>query len=314
MRIAVVGAGGIAKKAYFPLLAIMPDVEIVAVHSRTQERVDNICQRWNLPLGTTDLNQIISSEPQAVLVISSTESHYHICRMMLEKGIDVYVEKSLTTDSRKSLELHEIAIKNKRILSVGFNRRYAPLYKKAKELLGERKIQMAIIQKHRTSASYRTLFDQFLDDTIHQIDLLRYFCGEVTPLSTSYKIDKDAVSSVVCTTSIPSGGHCILMISNHAGSWQESVTLHAEGITIHVDAFHALRVMYDDHEEIFGTDRAGKWITSMEERGFYGELAHFFECTKSRQFPLTNAEEAAKTQLLLEGLIRVSKDEIIRQE
>ena len=100
------------------------------------------------------------------------------------------------------------------------------------------------------------------------------------------------------------------MICNEAGSWQESVTLHADGLSVHVDAFRRLRVMYDDHEEVFGTDRAGKWITGMKERGFYGELAHFFECVQTRQEPFTNAVEAANTQALMEDMVRASGDDI----
>ena len=310
MRIAIIGAGGIAQKAYLPLLAIMPNVEIIGIFSRTQARVDETCQRWRISKGTTDLSDILALKPQAALVISSTDSHYAVCREMLENGIDVYAEKSLTDSSTKSYDLARIAREKKRILAVGYNRRYALLYKKAKEMMGNRKVELAVIQKHRTGASNPTLFDQYLDDTIHQIDLMRFYCGDVTSLTTAYEKKNGVITSAVSTVRIPNGGQGVIMICNEAGSWQESVTLHAKGISVHVDAFRRLRVMVDDHEEVFGTDRAGKWITGMKERGFYGELAHFFECVQTRQVPLTNAVEAAKTQVLVEDLVRVSGDEI----
>ena len=75
MRIAVIGAGGIAQKAYLPLLAVMADVEIVGIFSRTQARVDKTCQRWQISTGITDLSDILALKPQAALVISSTDSH-----------------------------------------------------------------------------------------------------------------------------------------------------------------------------------------------------------------------------------------------
>jgi len=310
MRIAVIGTGGIAQKAYLPLLAVMADVKIVGIFSRTQARVDETCQRWKIQKGTTDLSDIIALKPQAALVISSTDSHYTACREMLENGIDVYAEKSLTTSSIQSYDLARIAREKKRILSVGYNRRYALLYKKAKEIIGNRKVDFAVIQKHRTQPSYPTLFDQYLVDTIHQIDLMRFYCGDVTSSTTAYEKKNGIITSAVSTVRIPNGGQGVLLISNEAGSWQESVTLHAGGLSVHVDAFRRLRVMVDDHEEVFGTDRAGKWITSMKERGFYGELAHFFECVQTRQEPLTSAVEAAKTQVLLEDLVRASGEEI----
>jgi len=310
LKIAVIGAGGIAQKAYFPLLAVMPDVEIAGIFSRTQARVDETCRRWKISKGTTDLSDILALKPQAALVISSTDSHYAICREMLENGIDVYTEKSLTASSTHSFDLARIARENNRILAVGYNRRYALLYKKAKEIMGNRKVELALIQKHRTQASNPTLFDQYLDDTIHQIDLMRFYCGDVTSSSTTYEKKNGVVTSAISTVRIPGGGQGIITICNEAGSWQESVTLHADGLSVHVDAFRRLRVMRDDHEEVFGTDRAGKWITGMKERGFYGELAHFFECVQTRQEPLTNAMEAAKTQVLMEDLVRASGDKI----
>lgn len=310
MKIAVIGAGGIAQKAYLPLLAVMPDVEIIGIFSRTQARVDETCQRWQITTGTTDLSDILALEPQAALVISSTDSHYAVCREMLENGIDVFAEKPLTASSTQSYDLARIARERKRILAVGYNRRYALLYKKAKEIMGNRKVELAVIQKHRTQASNPTLFDQYLDDTIHQIDLMRFYCGDVTSSTTSYEKKNGVITSAVSTVCIPNGGQGVIMICNEAGAWQESVTLHAGGLSVHVDAFRRLRVMVDDHEEVFGTDRAGKWITGMKERGFYGELAHFFECSHTRQEPLTNAVEAAKTQELMEDLVRVSGDEI----
>jgi len=310
MRIAVIGAGGIAQKAYLPLLAVMPDVEIIGIFSRTQARVDKTCQRWQISKGTTDLSDILALKPQAALVISSTDSHYAICREMLENGIDVYAEKSLTSSSTHSYDLARIAREKKRILAVGYNRRYALLYKKAKEIIGNRKVELAVIQKHRTGASNPTLFDQYLDDTIHQIDLMRFYCGDVTSLTTVYEKKNGVITSAVSAVRIPGGGQGVIMICNEAGAWQESVTLHAEGLSVHVDAFRRLRVMLDDHEEVFGTDRAGKWITGMKERGFYSELAHFFECVQTRQEPFTNAVEAAKTQALMEDLVRASGDDI----
>ena len=84
MRIVVIGSGGIAQKAYFPLLKVMPDIEVVGVHSRTQKNLDAALERWQFPYGNTDLAKLIELKPDAAVVISSTASHYEICKLMLE--------------------------------------------------------------------------------------------------------------------------------------------------------------------------------------------------------------------------------------
>jgi len=79
-------------------------------------------------------------------------------------------------------------------------------------------------------------------------------------------------------------------------------------MTVHVDAFRELRIRYGDHEEVYGTDRAGKWIPGLRERGFEGEILHFLECVQTRQRPMTDAWEAAKTQKFMEDLVVASGD------
>jgi virulence factor len=239
-------------------------------------------------------------------VISSTDSHYQFCRLFLENGVDVYSEKSLTPGSKQAFELGEIAVKNNRILAVGFNRRYALLYKQAREILGDRRIQLAIFQKHRTGQHDKTLFRLYLDDIIHQIDLARFFCGEPQAVSTAVTIENDMVAGTVSNMNLSGGGQCVIAASKRSGAWQESATLHGEGMTIHIDAFDRMTVSHDDHVEVYGTDRPGKWVRDMRERGFQGQLEHFFDCVRTRQKPMTNAWEAGKTLELMENLITLA--------
>ena len=308
MKIAIIGAGGIARKAYFPLLGCWPGIEITGLYSHTQETIDQVSREWGFTNGTTDINHILESKPDAAIVLSSTETHYHFCRLFLENGVDVYSEKSLTPTSKESFELGQIAEKQNRILAVGFNRRYALLYRQAKEIFGNRRIQFALFQKHRSGQGDETLFKLYLDDIIHQIDLARYYCGELKAVSTSYTMQNDMVAGAVSAMEIPGGGQCVIAASKFSGAWQETATLHGEGMTVHVDAFERLTVSYNDHEEVYGTDRPGKWIRDMRERGFQGQLEHFFECVRIRQKPLTDAWEAGKTLELLEDLVKISKE------
>ena len=307
MKIAVIGAGGIARKAYFPLLGCWPGIEITSLYSRTQATLDLVKSEWGFTNGTTDINRILESRPDAAIVLSSTESHYQFCRLFLENGVDVYSEKSLTPGSNESFELGQIADKNKRVLAVGFNRRYALLYRQAKEIFGSRRIQLALFQKHRTEQGDKTLFQLFLDDIIHQIDLARFYCGELKAVSTLSTTKNGMAAGAVSILDISGGGQCVIAVSKFSGAWQESATLHGDGMTIHIDAFDRMTVTHADHVEVYGTDRPGKWIRDMRERGFQGELEHFFECVKTRQEPLTNAREAGKTLELLEDLVLLAE-------
>lgn len=306
MRIAIIGAGHIAEKAYFPLLSAWQNLEIIGFHSRRRETVEDVSARWGLKNGTTDLAQILELKPDAVFVISSTPSHYQIVHYFLENGVDVYSEKPLTTSSNQSLELADIAAQNQRVLAVGFNRRYALLCEQAKGIWGERPIESIIVQKNRYQGAPTTLSHYFLEDTIHQIDLLRFFCGDLQALSCYREEVDDQYAGALAVMDIPKGGHAVLSVITTAGTWQEIVDIQGGGMSLHLDMFRKLVLKEKDHEIIYGRDRAGNWTSDMKERGFVGEIAHFIQCCKTRETPHTSASEAAKTQRLMEELVHLS--------
>ncbi len=314
MKIAIIGAGGIAEKAYFPLLMKWPGLEVACLYSRTQATLERVASKWEIKKTTIDIREVLDCHPDAVFVVSSNASHYEICKLMLENNLDVFVEKPLATSSAQAEELARLADEHRRVMAVAFNRRYALLYRQAKELFGGRRVETALIQKHRPVSPHVNLFNQYLDDTIHQIDLMRFYCGDVQALSTHYSKESGKLTGAVSIARTAGGGLVTLVNCLQAGAWQESVDLHGEGFSVHVDAFRELRVKYGDHDEVYGTDRAGKWIPELRERGFEGEVEHFLECVKTRQKPLTDAWEAAKTQRLMEDLVVASGDPLSSPE
>ena len=306
-RIGIWGCGAIARKAYFPLLASWDDVEIAGVYSRTQNSVDEVCKKWHIPFGTTDADQLIDQDIQAAFVITATPGHFDIAQKLLSQGIDVFVEKPATQSSAQTQILTDLARQNKRIFMVGFNRRYAPLYRLAKERFAGRHIGFCTVEKHRTSAYHTSLFNNHLDDTIHQIDLLCFYSPNPKALYTSYEIKEGKLVGAASIAELEGGGIGMVINSLQAGAWQERVTLFGEGLTIEVNAFRELRIKQGESEEVYGTDRPGRWYPELVERGFFGEIDHFFQCMRSRQEPETNGDEAVKTQLFMEKLVEVAK-------
>jgi len=309
IKIAILGAGEIAQKVYLPLLLTWPTVEIVGLYSRSKETVDHIAMRWQLPFTTTSLDDLLERRPQAVFILTATPSHYELAMRALEAGLDVYVEKPATRSSVETLQLAGMAHTAGLIFMVGFNRRFAPLYLQAKEIFAGRHIQLCILEKHRTSPFHTSLFNNYLDDTIHQIDLLRFFCGNGIALHTSYEMRSGKLTGALSLVSLTGGGMGVVATSLLAGSWQERLSLHGDGLSAEVSAFRELRVKYQEREEVYGLDRPGRWMSDWEERGFVGEVRHFFDCISERKSPLTDGVESARTQELMEAMVRCAKAE-----
>ncbi len=306
VTISVLGAGDIARKAYFPLLLPMRDAVVQAVYSRTEETLSRARAGWGFENTTTDIEEVIRLKPQAALVLTSTASHFDLAARLLHAGIDVYIEKPAAEYSGQVHQLGKLAEDTGRVLMVGFNRRYALLYRQAREILGDRRVNLCVAEKHRPSAYHISLYNNHLDDSIHQVDLLRFFGGENEPLHTTFQEENGKVTGTASTTRLESGGTGVLLNSYRAGGWQEQVTLHAEGVSILVKAFEEIVVREGDQETRYGIDRPGKWLPSLVERGFGPELDHFLDCVRTRRTPDTSALEAARTQELVEGMVRAA--------
>jgi virulence factor len=158
-------------------------------------------------------------------------------------------------------------------------------------------------EKHRNTVSHFSLYNNYVDDTIHQIDLLRHFCGEVTPSFTQTQMQDGLLVGAVRQATTSQGGLVMLMTSLKASSWQERVTLHGDNYSVEVEAFRQLKIKKADSEEIFGNDRPCRWITELKERGFYRMIEHFLDCVKTRQQPLTSGRDAQKTHELIDALV-----------
>jgi virulence factor len=306
VKIVLIGSGYIAQKAYLPLLSQWPGVEIVGIYSRSENRLKEVAERWpNLPK-TNTLPALLENEIDAAFVLTPAETHNPICHNLIERGIHVFVEKPPTLSSSETKDLHDLAVESGVVLMVGFNRRFAPLTVKAKEILADRRINLCLVEKHRPLKEKRDLKEAYLEDIIHQIDLLRFFGGEAIALITQQESVDGCLLSAVSMAGYQNGGLGVLISSREAGRWLEKVSIFGDGISIELHMFRELRCIEGGREFVFGRDGPGSWLSHLDERGFVGEIQHFLDCVKNNDQPLTDAKDASLTQLLLEGFIHKS--------
>ena len=310
MDLAVIGVGEIAQKAYLPLLKTMEDVQIVSVMSRTLDSVERTKTRWQIPTGFTQLKDVIESRPDACLVLVATIAHYQVAHELLENGIDVYLEKPASVNSWEIKSLAKLAEKNGRILMVGYNRRYADFYVQARSLINTSEIQQIVLEKHRRNASHSSLFSQFLDDTIHVIDLLRSFDPNPVPLHTVINMADGRLRSAVSLLRLSSGGIATIHTCLDSGAWQEKVSIYGSKKTIIVNAFRDLTYINEEGIKVFGPERPSKWKSELAERGFDTEVRHFLDCVRTRSTPITDGFDAYKTQLLVEQMTQLAGESL----
>ena len=302
-RIGIVGLGGMAQRAYLPVLANLETVDLAVIMSRHADAVERLRARYHVPGGVTDMSDFLHQGLQAAVVLTPSPTHFEIVRTLLQAGVDVLVEKPATLSSRETALLGELADQGGRVLMVAFNRRFAPLYKQAKDIFAGRRVALCVAEKHREHVANSSLFDHYSEEAIHMIDLLRWYGGEARAVSTRSLMRDGKLKDAASLVAFEGDGIGVLTVSLEGGGWLERVTLHGEGLSVQVDAFRELRVLRGKEGQVSGREMAADWLTSQHIRGFEQLIAHFVDCVQQRLTPHTSALEAFHTQLLLEQMV-----------
>jgi virulence factor len=301
-RIAVIGLGGICQKAYMPILGAQKDLELM-LYNRSPEPLADTQKKYRIDYGTNNLDQLIDDQPQAAFVLTSSDSHFEIVKLLIQNDVDVFVEKPATMNVDETRILAELAAEHERILMVGFNRRYATLHIRAKKLWGKNPVSMGIFRKFRQNPSFEDRRRQLYEDTIHQIDLLRFYCGEGEVESFVHESKDGKLLSAAAAVRIATGGIGIIETNLQAGAWREYYSLYGHQTTVEIEAFSKLSVKQGPEQKGWVEPYSSAWQSTLAGRGFEAQIKHFFECVESREQPQTSAWDSVKTQILTEAII-----------
>ena len=74
-RIAVVGLGDIAQKAYLPVLAAHRDIELIGIMGRSTDKVQSIGEQYRINGLFTRLDSLLDEQSELMFLHIATESH-----------------------------------------------------------------------------------------------------------------------------------------------------------------------------------------------------------------------------------------------
>jgi UDP-N-acetylglucosamine 3-dehydrogenase len=128
--------------------------------------------------GTTDAHSLFPII-DAAIVVTPAESHYQLCRDLLEAGKDVFVEKPITLKSAEARELTELAKRKGLILQVGHIFRFDPASVWMREAIADGRFGRLKMLRANFSGFKRPRPDTGVTfaDGIHFIDLFNFLLG-----------------------------------------------------------------------------------------------------------------------------------------
>ncbi len=304
LRIGVAGLGGIAQKAWLPVLSAASDWTLQAAWSPTEEKARRVCDSYRLPYASS--LSTLASQCDAVFVHTTTASHYAVVSELLNAGVHVCVDKPLADNIDDAERLIALAARKNLTLMVGFNRRFSPLYRELKaQLPTATSLRM---DKHRTnSVGPQDLRFTLLDDYLHVVDTALWLAGGNAILQSG-TLQTTERGEMLYAEHHFSHQHVQITTSMHrrAGSQRESVQAVTDG------ALYDITDMREWREERGAgvvTRAIPGWQSTLEQRGFVGCARHFIECLQNQTVPQTAGEQAILAQYVVEKLWRAQANQ-----
>jgi virulence factor len=299
LRIGIVGLGNIAQKVYLPFLSKEMNWSLVGAYSPTENKRKELCCCYRIK-EFSNLSHLIS-ECDAVFVHSSTASHFEIISQALKKGKDVYVDKPLASTLEEAEQLVELSIQTGRKLMVGFNRRFAPMYVKARQEVNH--AAWIRMEKHRVNGVGLANFEfTMLDDYIHLVDTARWL-GE--PLGSimgwsEITADKQLLFAQHGYKSV-NNAHISIGMHRKTGTNLEQLEFVALHSVVRIKNMDTMEIEKEGSTII---SISSSWESIIKRRGFEDSIMHFIHSVIGDTRLLIDGEEGLKTQKLVHDMIQ----------
>ena len=304
-RIALVGAGSICWDVYLEDLSRRPEVELAAVVARSADTRHRVCARYRIGEQFESVEELLDfGDFDQAFVLTPPEAHHHQVVALLGAGHDVLCEKPVAPSLAEVRDLEEVQQATGRVLLFAFNRRYCPVYLRARAAFAERRPDVCLVQKNKEARQRRAL----LNDAIHVVDAMRWFCGgEVEDVQArALSDDPHFETNVTASVRFSSGALGVFVMSRTAGQWHERLEAHGSNQTAVVDYPESVRVVGEEAREWQATPAGWGVVSAAARLGFSGLIDHFFDCVASRERPLTSVQEARRTHELVNAIYQAA--------
>lgn len=316
VRVAMIGAGGMANAVHYPSLASFPDVEIAALCDTDDGRRNATGDRYGIEKRYTDYRRMVAeTAPDAVYAIGQPHLFIDIWTWCLEQGLHLYIEKPMGLTIHQARSLAYLAHKQGCITQVSFQRRSCPMVMQLHEACLRRgPITHAVCEFYKCNPE-PTLGarDHMMDDGVHAIDTLRWMCGgEVVEIQgVTRRVGTPDINFFAALLTFDNGATGVLLNSWTSGRRTFRVQIHAPGVC--AEAEHEGKgVLYAEG------DTSGVWYDTREVAGsdqlfvfggFQAKNREFIDAVKSGRQPSSHFGDAVKTmevaeRILAQGLLR----------
>ena len=290
IRAGVVGVGYLGQH-HARVLSGLTGVNLVGVADTHSARAHEVSAR----LGTvayTDFRSLLD-RVQVVCIAVPTPLHHPIAKEFLNAGVDVLLEKPMTTTLQQADQLIEAAEKNGVLLQIGHLERFNSVIRSL-----DGKIQRPrFIESHRlgTFVERGTDVDVVLDLMIHDIDIILNLAN--SPVKSIHAVGIPVLSSQVdiANVRIEFTSGCVANVTASRVSREKLRKIRI----FQPDAYFSLdyvqqEVMVCRRIQSGGEPKPRLVVEKLEiqkEEPLLAEIRSFLECVRNRKRPLVSGRE-----------------------
>ena len=183
LRIGMIGPGGMGQAHIERIHSVIAGGRVVAVTDLNAENARKVADRIGATTFPSAAELIASNDVDAVMICSVGPAHEPDVIAAIKAGKYVFCEKPLAPTADACVRIMKAEQKaGKKLVTVGFMRRFDASYQEMKTILNSGEIGKALMihNTHRNPTVPETYtWDMAINDTaIHEIDTMRWLLGE----------------------------------------------------------------------------------------------------------------------------------------
>jgi len=184
LKISLLGTGRIGKM-HAELINLNPKTQLEYVYDINKEASEEIARKYGSNVANSSEEAISNPNVDVVFISSATPTHINYILSAAKAGKAIFCEKPIELDINKVESCREELKKYKVPIHIGFNRRFDPSHKAAKDAKDKGEIgniEKIIITSRDPAppgiAYLRDAGGMYRDMTIHDFDLMSYILGD----------------------------------------------------------------------------------------------------------------------------------------
>jgi predicted dehydrogenase len=246
-----IGFGNYAKGVLLPALKKAGEIRLTTVVTSTGISAHSAAEGSGFTNASTDPRALLDDpDTDCVFVATRHDSHAAIAIEALQAGKHVFVEKPLALDHESLAQVIGAAEASAGTLTVGFNRRFAPMIVAAREALaksgGPLVMQYRINAGHIPGESWVHGSEgggRIAGEVCHFVDTLSYLCGAV-PVSVEGISPEGLGDSVAAILRFADGSVGTILYSSIGDPSvpKEAIEVFGRGVVVRLDDFRTLQV------------------------------------------------------------------------